>query len=267
MAVRGDRVASLRVEYRLLDRAVRYALAAAGQATPQRLALATPCAGWDLGALLAHLGDSFDALAEGLAVRSVVPVPGPPGNGGELITGLAGRAGALLCACADVRYGHEPVTVGDRRLTTSVVAITAAIEVAVHGWDISMTCGDHSPVPARLATELLPYAALLVPRRTRPGLFADPVPVPRQACAGDRLVAFLGRQPAGQGGGVGSGVLGGAGGQGVAGGLGGQAGEGVGRGGLRAEVVAGEGTVVIAAAGGEQAESRGQHAEAATGGG
>jgi hypothetical protein len=87
------------------------------------------------------------------------------------------------------------VTVGDRRLTTSVVAITAAIEVSVHGWDISMTCGDHSPVPARLATELLPYAALLVPRHIRPGLFADPVPVPRRSCAGDRLVAFLGRRP------------------------------------------------------------------------
>jgi uncharacterized protein (TIGR03086 family) len=202
-------VASLRVEYRLLDCAVRYALSAAGRATPQRLTLATPCAGWDLGALLAHLGDSLDALAGGLAARSVVPVPigpegssgassGPrePGRGGELITGLDGRAGALLQACADVRYGHEPVAVGDRRLTTSVVAITGAIEVAVHGWDISVTCGDASPLPGRLASELLPYAALLVPRHTRPGLFADPVPVPRHTCAGDRLVAFLGRPPA-----------------------------------------------------------------------
>ena len=213
MAVSGDRVASLRVEYRLLDRAVQYALSAAGHATPQRLALATPCADWDLGALLAHLGDSFDALTEGLAARSVIPVSGssgaegsagapsePGGRAGALLGGrpgglLGGRAGALLRACADVRYGHEPVTVGDRRLTTSVIAITGAIEVAVHGWDISVTCGDHSPVPGRLATELLPYAALLVPRHTRPGLFADPVPVARRSCAGDRLVAFLGRQP------------------------------------------------------------------------
>ncbi len=84
---------------------------------------------------------------------------------------------------------------GDLRLTTGVVAITGAIEVAVHGWDISMACGTGGPVPSRLATELLPYAALLVPRHTRPGLFADPVPVPRRSCSGDRLVAFLGRQP------------------------------------------------------------------------
>ena len=201
----------MRIEYRLLDRAVRYALSAAGHATPRRLTAATPCPEWDLGRLLAHLGDSLDALAEGLSVRSVGLVPtccgaegsagapsGPEAGDGEgLITGLAVRAAVLLTACAEVPGGQEPVAVGDQLLTTSVVAITGAIEVAVHGWDISVSCGDHEPVPSRLATELLPYAALLVPRHTRPGLFADPVLVPRRTSAGDRLVAFLGRQPAG----------------------------------------------------------------------
>jgi uncharacterized protein (TIGR03086 family) len=180
-------------EYRLLEHAVRYALSAAGQASPRLLAEPTPCAGWDLGTLLDHLGDSFDALAEGLWIRAVGtgPAGGPLGRGE-----LAERAAAMLRACAEVRGGQQPVAVGDRRLTTSVVAVTGAIEVAVHGWDVSMTCGGHDPVPSRLATELLPYAALLVPRHTRPGLFADPVRVPRRSCAGDRLVAFLGRQPA-----------------------------------------------------------------------
>ena len=207
----------MRIEYRLLDRAVRYALSAAGHVSPQLLPAATPCPEWDLGRLLVHLGDSLDALAEGLSARSVGLDPsccgaeGPAGaasaaragdsdgdgDGVGLIGGLAGRAAVLLTACAEVPGGQEPVAVGDRLLTTSVVAITGAIEVAVHGWDIAVTCGDHEPVPSRLATELLPYAALLVPRHTRPGLFADPVLVPRRTSAGDRLVAFLGRQPAG----------------------------------------------------------------------
>ncbi|HEX4257370.1 MAG TPA: maleylpyruvate isomerase family mycothiol-dependent enzyme [Streptosporangiaceae bacterium] len=201
----------MRIEYRLLDRAVRYALSAAGHATPRLLTAATPCPEWDLGQLLAHLGDSLKALAEGLSVRSVGLIPtccgaegsaGAPsapeaGDGQGLIAGLAVRSAVLLAACAEVPGGQEPVAVGDQLLTTSVVAITGAIEVAVHGWDISVSCGDHEPVPSRLATELLPYAALLVPRHTRPGLFADPVLVPRRTSAGDRLVAFLGRQPAG----------------------------------------------------------------------
>jgi uncharacterized protein (TIGR03086 family) len=202
----------VRIEYRLLDRAVRYALSAAGHATPRLLPAATPCAEWDLGQLLVHLGDSLDALAEGLSARSVglghpccgaegfpgaPSAPGLADDGDGLIAGLAARAAVLLTACAEVPGGQEPVAVGDQLLTTSVVAITGAIEVAVHGWDISASCGDHEPVPSRLATELLPYAALLVPRHTRPGLFAAPVLVPRGTGAGDRLVAFLGRQPSG----------------------------------------------------------------------
>jgi uncharacterized protein (TIGR03086 family) len=199
----------VRTEYRLLERAVRYALSGAGHATPELLCAPTPCADWDLGTLLVHLGDSLDTVAGGLRARTVGlgglggrcygpegPSGAPSGPGdGELIAGLAGRAARLLWACAEVQGGQEAVTVGDRRLTTSMVAITGAIEVAVHGWDISVTCGDNQPVPSRLATELLPYAALLVPRHTRPGLFADPVLVPRQTSAGDRLVAFLGRRP------------------------------------------------------------------------
>lgn len=195
----------MRIEYRLLERAIRYALSAAGHTTPQLLTEPTPCPGWDLGTLLLHLGDSFDTLAGSLRARTLEPVggsgaegpagaPSAPGDG-ELVAGLAGRAAALLWACTEVPGGQEPVAAGDLRLTTGVVAITGAIEVAVHGWDISMACGTGGPVPSRLATELLPYAALLVPRHTRPGLFADPVPVPRRSCSGDRLVAFLGRQP------------------------------------------------------------------------
>jgi uncharacterized protein (TIGR03083 family) len=214
----------VRIEYRLLERAIRYALSAAGHTTPQLLTEPTPCTGWDLGTLLLHLGESFDTLAGSLRARTLDPGPGRSGaegpagapsapDGGdllngqeplehgeprsdrELVAGLAGRAAALLWACAEVRGGQEPVAAGDLRLTTGVVAITGAIEVAVHGWDISMACGTGGPVPSRLATELLPYAALLVPRHARPGLFADPVPVPRRSCSGDRLVAFLGRQP------------------------------------------------------------------------
>jgi len=65
----------------------------------------------------------------------------------------------------------------------------------VHGWDISVACGARRPVPPGLAAILLPLAPLLISPATRPGLFADPVPVPAWASPGDQLVAFLGRQP------------------------------------------------------------------------
>ena len=70
-----------------------------------------------------------------------------------------------------------------------MVAVTGAIEITVHGWDISVACGAHRPVPPGLAVLLLPIAPLLITPGTRPGLMTDPVRLPGPACPGDQLVA------------------------------------------------------------------------------
>ena len=184
----------------MLVDAIRYALSAARLATPQRLPLPTPCPGWDLRALLRHAGDSMDvlsaALATGFAGAETVPAAGDGGCRGELspVADLSQRAVTLLCACALAGCGERRVAVGDRELTTSLVTMAGAVEIAVHGWDISVTCGG-GPIPAALARDLLPVAALLAPPGGRAGLFASPVDVAERASPGDRLVAFLGRQP------------------------------------------------------------------------
>jgi uncharacterized protein (TIGR03086 family) len=182
----------------LLEHAVSYALASAGPATPQLLPLATPCAGWDLRTLLAHVSDSLGVLAEAIRAGHVGPGP-PPGHEptaeADPVAGLRRRARALLGACAAAGAEERLVAIGDHELTTSMVTAAGAIEIAVHGWDISAACGILRPIPPALAAALLPLAPLLIPRAARAGLFADPVPVPESACPGDRLIAFLGRQP------------------------------------------------------------------------
>jgi uncharacterized protein (TIGR03086 family) len=75
------------------------------------------------------------------------------------------------------------------------MAAAAALEVAVHGWDISRACGQRQPIPRALATALLVIAPVLVPRTGRHPLFAAPVTVPAMAGPSDRLAAFLGRTP------------------------------------------------------------------------
>lgn len=181
----------------LLGAAVRYALASTGLATPQLLSRPTPCGGWDLGSLLRHVSDSADVLHEAIAAGYVGLSPAPAGNLAELdpVSGFRRQAVRLLATCAAAGPGERTVAIDDRELTASMTAVAGAIEITVHGWDISVACGVRQPIPDGLAAILLPVAPLLITPGTRAGLFADPVCVPGRACPGDQLVAFLGRQP------------------------------------------------------------------------
>ncbi|MEV5326045.1 maleylpyruvate isomerase N-terminal domain-containing protein [Nonomuraea sp. NPDC052634] len=92
--------------------------------------------------------------------------------------------------------GDDLVAVGDRHLTRPMVAAVGAIEVAVHGWDVAMACGERRPLPPLLAEELLDLARLFVTAEERFVRFAPPLAVPPHAPAHDHLLAYLGRDPA-----------------------------------------------------------------------
>ncbi len=175
----------------LLERAINYTLGVLPAVTPAALSRPTPCRDWDLGALLRHLDDALVALTEAAGGRVEPPAPdaGLPG-----VPDLRARARQLLGAWAC--GGDRPVSIGGCPLTTGLVTGTGALEVAVHGWDVAWACGPPRPIPPALADELLDLAPLLVRDADRPGRFAAPIPVPATAGPAERLLAFLGRQPA-----------------------------------------------------------------------
>ena len=180
----------------LLESAVRYALAGAALGAPQLLPRPTPCPGWDLEALLDHLSDSIGVLTGAITGDGArAASPGYPGPGPDPVARLRGQAAGLLGAFSAAGPAGRRVAIWDRELTVSMVAVTGALEITVHGWDIFVACGARRSVPPGLAAVLLPIAPLLISPGTRPGLFADPVRLPGPACPGDQLVAFLGRQP------------------------------------------------------------------------
>jgi uncharacterized protein (TIGR03086 family) len=177
----------------LLERAINYTLGCLTLVDRNNLTAPTPCRGWDVYTLLRHLGDSLDALSEAFQLGEVGldglaedPMPGP-------LTGVRNGASRLLGAC--VAGGADTITVAGQPLTTGILSGTGAVEIAVHGWDLASACGQDRPIPAGLAEELLDLAPLFVHDADRPGRFADPVLVTSLADPGDRLVAFLGRDP------------------------------------------------------------------------
>lgn len=177
----------------LLERAVAYALGCLDAAGGVDLDAPTPCADWDLRALLDHVNDSLLALHEAAAVGRVFAEPGDY-TGADPIALLRDRATRLVGAWA-APVPRKEVALGELELTAAVVTATGAFEVAVHGWDVAWASGVRRPIPAALATELLGLSPLLVSPDDRPDRFAPPLTTPFGAAPGDRLVAFLGRRP------------------------------------------------------------------------
>ena len=187
-------MAALSRSLELLESGVSYALAGASLVTSPLLAHPTPCPGWDLATLLDHVSDSIAVLYE--AIATGVAGTAPRGcRGPAPVARLRGEAARLLGACAAAGPAERRVAIWDRELSASAVALMGAIEISVHGWDISVACGARRPVPPGLAAVLLSVAPVLISPDTRPGLFAAPVRLPGPACPGDQLVAFLGRRP------------------------------------------------------------------------
>jgi len=181
----------------LLASAISYALAACVQIAPGEMTLPTPCADWDLEALLAHLAASMadleSALRTGHLDLEADDPATPDPDGDDPVEVLRDRAANLLFACYAHHGPDQFVLVGGLPLPAGIVTCTGAVEIAVHGWDVRAARGRGSPIPPALATRMLRLSPLLVTGRE--GLFGTPVRVPAQASPGDQLVAYLGRHP------------------------------------------------------------------------
>jgi len=187
----------MNVRTSLLDQAISYAARSVLDVTPALLPGPTPCRGWDLGMLLSHASESLAALHDGTVTGHVGLIPAAPecGPAADPARIFQNEASRLLAVRVTIGRRYQVLDIGDLPLPAVAMECAGAIEIAVHGWDISQACGQHRPVPDSLAATLLAIAPLLIPETGRHPLFSPPVTPPAQASAGDRLVAFLGRKP------------------------------------------------------------------------
>ena len=209
----------------LLEPAIGYALAVVQAVTPELLPHPTPCRGWDVSMLLRHATESLTALQEGIDAGRVGLNPGPDDPAGDPAQLFRDRASRFLsvwtramrpgaaetgtaetgaarietagteCEQTGADAWAEIIAIADRRLMLGVMTGVGALEMAVHGWDLSRACGHCQPIPGALAVGLLDISPLLVPHTGRAPLFGPPVAMPPMATPSDQLVAYLGRNP------------------------------------------------------------------------
>ena len=148
---------------------------------------ATPCADWDVRALLNHLIDSqqyFAATARG--EQASLPSPSPPASIGD----------DPVAAYEDIRQEtlrayREP---GVLEKTGPSLGI-AFVDQLVHGWDLAKATGQDATMPDHLAQAAFAMIDGRLTADQRGAGFKPAVDVPDRASAQDKLIAYTGRQP------------------------------------------------------------------------
>lgn len=171
----------------LLERSLAWTRSGLALVTPGRLRDPTPCAEWDLAALLHHMDDALDAFTEAATGSvSLVPIAEAP-----RLESIRDKACALLGWWCE--HPPDDVRVGDLHLPAGLLVGAAALEITVHGWDVGQATGALRDVPDDLAQELLPVAQAVVLPEDRPDRFAAPRRTGQTAGSADVLLGFLGR--------------------------------------------------------------------------
>jgi uncharacterized protein (TIGR03086 family) len=178
--------------------------------TPADLDRPTPCAGWDLRALLEHMTGQDHGFAA--AVRAArtggdadVSAFAPRQLGPSPATTVATGLDEVVAAFAD--GAESPVLLPEfgARLPLPIVAGMHLVDTLVHGWDVAAALGAQAAYSAGLDAEVVAAAldmAEQVPddaSREAPGApFGHALTAPADADPWTRTLTLLGRDPAWQ---------------------------------------------------------------------
>lgn len=171
-----------------LDLAYDWTASRVAVARPDAMRRPTPCADWDLQALVAHLVQAADGLSAAAAGDAVSPPPAPPTDPGDAFAAVAARSMAIWRAPGVM---ERTCTIPLGAAPGAVVAELNVLEVVVHGWDVGRATGEAADIPADLAEPTLGFARQVLAAHPRGTGFAPEVD--RHGSASDRLVAYLGR--------------------------------------------------------------------------
>lgn len=160
----------------------------------------TPCTEWNVTQVLQHA--ALDQMAWGSAV-SEGPMPGenpfaPSGRLDQAPLTFADRAldaTAVAWTAVTEGSGQVPTPLPQGPMAPALASGAAALDAAIHAWDIAVATGQGSPLSPELARSLTPVARSIVEPLRSFGAYAqalDPQPDADDAAV---LLCYLGRRP------------------------------------------------------------------------
>ncbi|WP_395570383.1 TIGR03086 family metal-binding protein [Streptomyces sp. BK79] len=159
------------------------------------LIVPTPCADYDVRALVDHLHHVVVQFQELAAKReadfSTTPSTVRPDT--DWRAEFARETGALVTAWA--APGAEEGTSGQLGLPARTVAHMALLDLTVHAWDLAVATGQPYEADPEVVAELVDAVEAMAPQAREYGVFGPEVPVPARATALERVLAMTGRDP------------------------------------------------------------------------
>ncbi|MEV5708571.1 TIGR03086 family metal-binding protein [Actinoallomurus sp. NPDC052274] len=183
----------------LLEQAHNALRASAAELGDADWAAKTPCEQWNVAQVLRHAAGDQRAYAAAISgdggpeENPFDPATDAPGDPKDLLeSAVRVSARAFATVSPDAQTVPTPLPQGPMTAETAVGA--AALDAAVHAWDIAVATGRPSPLHAELSERLLPVArAIAEPLR---GFAYAPALDPRPADdATAALLRYLGRDP------------------------------------------------------------------------
>lgn len=161
------------------------------------LAASTPCADYDVKALVNHL---FKVIVEfqKLAAKGAsdfAETPDVVGTDPRWRDRFAEEADALVAAWS--APGALEGTSGSMEMPARTVAGMVLLDLTVHAWDLARATGQVYEAEPRVVEELAGTVAGLAPMARKTGVFGPSVPVGEDAPPFARLLAATGRDPEG----------------------------------------------------------------------
>jgi uncharacterized protein (TIGR03086 family) len=168
--------------------------------SPDQLGAPTPCASWDIRAIVNHVVGGTTFFAQVAETGEFTPPPGeaPDLAAGDFKTAYAEGSERAVAAFSAPGVMEKTMKLPFGEMPGSAFLLVAATDNFTHGWDLAKATGQSTDLDPQLAEQLLGFAQGAIPdawRGPEPAPFGPVVDAPADAPAADRLAAFLGRQP------------------------------------------------------------------------
>ena len=179
-----------------LEQAVSVTRGVLAAVTPEQLGDPTPCASWDVAALINHIVGAQQFFLAGLT--GTPPAEAPDFAAGDYLAAFDEASTATIEAFGASGVMERMITLPFGEMPGAAVMGLAMTDTFQHGWDLAKATGQSTDLDPKLAAQLLEGAKASIPDQFRgpdgKAPFGPVAEAPASASAADQLAAFLGRK-------------------------------------------------------------------------